>query len=159
MSSRIHQAAKDFVASEGQDGGRNSSDCAANDATGGAANDSGAVASGVRAAELHKAAAMGLLVDDVEESGGIGDDDPASPAGRFIVGVDGDDNEDDFLLDESSPISVLTDSSARRRCSPRSFGIATFAEPQTPVPASRIVSATRPSRWADDDSSDDDDLL
>jgi hypothetical protein len=89
---------------------------------------------GARAEELRRAVALGLVVEDA----------PASPAASFM-GVDEDGSDDeDLLLEGSSPISVLTDASARRRR-------------EAELAPARVVSATR-RRWADEDS-DDDDLL
>jgi hypothetical protein len=100
-----------------------------------AANDSDA-ASGARSAELHKAAAMGLLVDD-EAAGG----------GSFGGSLMGDESDDDLSLDEASPLS---------RCCQGGIGVEAAAGASAEV---RVVTASRPRRWADEDSSDDDDDL
>ena len=89
---------------------------------------------------------MGLVVDAA----------PASPMAG-VMGVDCDD--DDVLLDESSPISILTEGSLRRRRQSLDENRADHGNGgngSTFAPA-RVVTARR--RWADEDSSDDDDDL
>jgi hypothetical protein len=101
-----------------------------------AANDGDAV-SGARSAELRKAAAMGLMVDD--EVAGGGD--------SFGGSLMGDESDDDLALDEASPLS---------RCCQGGIGVEAAAGAAAEV---RVVTASRPRRWADEDSSDDDDDL
>jgi hypothetical protein len=106
-----------------------------------AANDgNGDAVSGTRAAELHKAAAMGLLVDD-EVAGGV------DGGGSFGGSLMGDESDDDLLLDDASPLS---------RCCQGGIGVEAAAGAAAEV---RVVTASRPRRWADEDSSDDDDDL
>jgi hypothetical protein len=106
-----------------------------------------------RAQELEKAAAMGLVVD----ADALQHDGPASPMAG-VVGLGCDDN-DDTLLDESSPISILTEGSLRRRRESLDGNRADRGDGgngNSFAPA-RVVTARR--RWADEDSSDDDDDL